>query len=497
MTDGDTAGGGTLTRRGLVRGGAAAASSVWLGGSAASALARRRVRRADVVVIGAGLAGLSAARSLERAGRSVLVLEARRRVGGRTLNHPIGRGRIAEAGGEYVGPTQDHIRALAASVGVGTFATYNQGHNLLHLEGRSEPYPADPGISSNADFLQLVQLAPTFDGLAKQVPAAAPWTAPRAAEWDRQTLAQFAFPQLPNSGARSLLSAATQAVWGAEPHELSLLYVLAYIAGAGNEGTPGSILRLLTTPGGAQESRLIGGSQLVSERVALGLRRRVQLAEPVAGVHQNRHGVRVQSRNLTIDAKAVVVAMSPRLSGQIAYAPRLPALTRGLFAHAPNGHLVKAEAVYDRPFWRASGFSGQAAADLGPCTTTFDNSPPDGSVGVFFGFIGGYQARKFARLSPARRRHAVLANFAVYLGPQARRPVEYFEMDWTRERWTQGCPVAHFPPNVLSHFGPALGRRVGRIHFAGTETADYWAGYMDGAVRSGERVAQELGAPAR
>jgi monoamine oxidase len=148
--------------------------------------------------------------------------------------------------------------------------------------------------------------------------------------------------------------------------------------------------------------------------------------------------------------------------------------------------------VYSAPFWRATGFSGQAVSDVGPCTATFDNSPPDGSYGVFFGFIGGAPARKFARLGKAERRAAALENFARYLGPRARRPLEYVEMDWTRERWTQGCPTGYFGPHALTRYGKALGRAVGRVHFAGTETADYWAGYMDGAVRSGERAAREV-----
>jgi monoamine oxidase len=440
--------------------------------------------------VGGGLAGLSAARELAAAGHSVIVFEARDRVGGRTLNHPIGRGRITEVGGEYVGPTQDRIVALAAAVGIGTFPTYNQGDNILRLGSHEERYAANPGLSSNPDFVAALQLIPFLDGMARHVPPTEPWRAPHAAEWDRLTLAQAANPKLPSPGARSLLATATQAVWGVQPEDLSLLYALAYIAGAGNEQNAGSFLRLVTTAGGAQQNRLLGGSQLVSERVAAALGSRVVLREPVHSIVQDSRGVHVHGRSLTVDAEAVIVAMNPRLTGQINYSPALPMRWRGLFSTAVNGHLIKAEAVYPTPFWRGSGFSGQVVADVGPCTSTFDNSPPDGSYGVFFGFIGGTPARRFARLSQADRRAAALENFARYLGPQARNPLEYVEMDWTRERWTQGCPTGVFAPHMLSRYGKALGRAVGRVHFAGTETADFWAGYMDGAVRSGERAAR-------
>jgi monoamine oxidase len=481
-----------ITRRQAIKAGAAAGGA-WLSANSALAASRRR-RRVEVVIVGAGLAGLSAARRLTASGHSVLVLEARDRVGGRTLNHPIGRGRITEVGGEYVGPTQDRIVALAAAVGIGTFPTYNQGHNILRLHGHDTRYPANPGISSNPDFINALALLPQLDTMAQEVPPAAPWRSGNAEEWDRLTLAEFAYPKLDSSGARSLLATSTQAVWGTQPEELSLLYTLAYIAGAGDAQTPGSMLRLVTTAGGAQQDRLRGGSQLVSERVAAELgAARVALRQPVRSIEHGARSVRVQSVGLTVEADAVIVAMNPRLSGQIAHTPALPSRWRRLFAHAPNGHLIKAEAVYPTPFWRELGFSGQAVADVGPCTSTFDNSPPDGSYGVFFGFIGGEPARRFARLSPAGRRAAALQNFALYLGRRALQPLEYIEMDWTRERWTQGCPTGHFGPHALTRYGSALGQPVGRVHFAGTETADFWAGYMDGAVRSGERAASEVG----
>jgi monoamine oxidase len=202
--------------------------------------------------------------------------------------------------------------------------------------------------------------------------------------------------------------------------------------------------------------------------------------------------VRVVAREVTVDARAVIVAVPPILAGAIRYAPALPPRARALLRSAPPGKLIKVEAVYPRPFWRDAGLTGQAVSDTGPCTTTFDNSPPDGSIGVLFGFAGGDQARRFARRRPSERRAAALENFVAYFGEGAAQPEEYFEKDWSRERWTKGCPTAVFGPRVLSRYGRALGHPVGPIHFAGTETAELWQGYMDGAVRSGERAAREV-----
>jgi monoamine oxidase len=478
-----------LTRRRFLAGAAATTTTVWLGGQASAA--PRRTRRADVAVVGAGLAGLAAARDLAAAGRSVIVLEARGRVGGRTLNAHLGGGRITERGGEFAGPTQDRILALAAAVGVGTFPTYNTGDNLLLLGGTRTRYDA-LGFPSTPDAADFLAGLAKLDELAAQVPADRPWTAARAAELDARTLEAFARETFARPAARDIFAAAVHATWGAEPREMSLLYTAGYVAGAGDEQTPGSALRLFTTGGGAQEQRFVGGSQVISERVADALGRRVRLREPVEHITRTSRGVRVHTSRSTVEARAVIVAVPPALARRIDYSPRLPADTRALFRGAPQGRLIKVEAIYERPFWRDARLTGQIASDAGPADVTFDNSPPDGSLGILVGFVGGDAARRHARRSRAARRTAVLANFATAFGAAARSPEEYHEQDWTRERWTRGCPTAIFGPRVLSRYGRALGRPVGRVHFAGTETGERWAGYMDGAVRSGERAAREV-----
>jgi monoamine oxidase len=480
------------TRRDFLAGAAATGAGALLPVDVAAAR-RRRHRKVDVAIVGGGFAGLTAARQLARAGKEVCVLEARDRVGGRVLNHKVQRGVVAEVGGQYVGPTQDRVLALAKSVGVGTFKTYNEGDNVLFLKGQRSLFAATPGVSPDPDYTTAVSVGINgLDSLAAQVPLDAPWKAPRAAEWDAMNLGQWVDQNLTTAAQRKLWSIASEAVWGAEPSELSLLYVLAYVAGAGNEKTKGSIARLIQTPAGAQESRFIGGSQRIPLLVAKQLGSQVVLRAPVRRIAQGRGRVVVTSDRLVVEAREVIVAVPPVLAARIDFAPALPRAHRQLLKKITPGRLIKWEAVYDTPFWRTQGLSGQSVSEVGPANTTFDNTPPRGTPGILFGFVGGDEARAFARESPAERRRRVLDNFVTAFGDEARNPRNTFEMNWTEERWTRGCPVGHTGQSILRRYGPALRKANGRIHWAGTETATYWNGYMDGAVRSGERAAKEV-----
>jgi monoamine oxidase len=482
-----------LTRRELVGGAAAGAALLAVDSQAALAAParpRRRTRRADVAIVGAGLAGLTAARRLVAAGRSVVVLEARDRVGGRTLNANLGGGHVTELGAQFIGPTHDRIAALAKAVGVATFKTFNAGNNVSVVTGQRVPYAAVPGVPADQDLTNAFLIALKLDELARQVPVAAPWKSKRAAEFDRRTLEDFKVANISNPRGRAAFDLAVRVVWGAEPREMSLLYALAYIAGAGNAKTPGSFVRLITTAGAAQDSRFVGGSQLVSEHVADRLGRRVVLGTPVRRIVQDSDGVRLIASGLTVRAERAIVTVPPVLALDIAFSPALPQSKRRMLRGLKPGLTIKAEAVYARPFWRDAGFSGQMIGD-GPVAGTFDNSPPDGSIGVLMGFVVGDRARRHRGLPAAQQRAEVLEAFATAFGAQAGSPVSYLEKDWTDDRWTKGCPTAHTAPGVLRRFGPALRRATGRVHWAGSETSTFCQGYMDGAVRSGERAADE------
>ena len=449
-----------------------------------------------MAVVGAGYAGLAAAARIAAAGRSVVVLEARDRVGGRVESVPYGDAWL-DVGGQWVGPTQDRMLALAQEHGVATFKTYNDGENVYRRGGgapqryaTSGPLgPIPPEVPGAAEAGAAIV---ALNDMAQRVPRDAPWKAAQAAEWDGQTFETFKHANAASEGGKFLLDVGIEAVFAVEPRDVSLLFVLAYIAQAGNEATPGDFNRLLNTAGGAQESRLTGGAQEIANRIAAGLGTGVVLNAPVTRIEQDGREVRLTAGTKQVVAHRAVAAMSPALTARIAHDPPLPGLRDQLTQRLPMGNVIKCQAVYDRPFWRDRGLTGQAVGDADPVRITFDNTPPGGSPGILLGFIEGHEARVWSERPAEERRKAVLESFAAYFGDEARNARDYVERDWSGELWSRGCYTAVAPPGVLLDYGEHLRRPVGRVHWAGTETATLWQGYMEGAVRSGERAADEV-----
>ncbi|MCU1602654.1 MAG: FAD-dependent oxidoreductase [Frankiales bacterium] len=503
----------TLSRRALLTGAAVASAVPFLEASAATGSLS-----ADVVVVGAGFAGIEAARDLVKFGHDVLLLEARDRVGGRVLNHAIDDRHVIEVGGQWLGPEKDlpdrglsdpanyptddavtgqqQIWNLARDVGVKPYLTYNTGLYVDARGGQVSTYSGRIPTDTPSGAAEAGEAIIAIDKRLATVPLETPWTATHAAEWDAMTVqswmdhgdsyAAWPFKGLSTPDGRQLVELAVQSVWSAEPRDISFLHLLVYCHGAGSLGS------LLNTDKGAQMYRLHGGSQLIAVKAAATLPR-VKLSSPVRRISQSSRGVVVEGDGFSVRARRVVVALPPTLAGRIDYDPIMPAQRDQLTQRIPMGTVIKVQAVYDEPFWRADGLAGQATSDSGLMRITFDNTPPDrGAPGVLMGFIEGSAGRHAIGMTRADRQAAVLQCLTTYFGPKAAKAEQYVEKSWASEEFTRGCYAGYFPPGVWSDFGHALRTPVGRIHWAGTETATVWNGYMDGAVRSGHRVAAEV-----
>lgn len=451
----------------------------------------REQEQADVVVIGAGVSGLTAARRLTHAGHDVVVLEAGDHVGGRTVNLDVADGIITEGGGQWVGPGQDRVLALIDELGLRTFDTFVDGKSIYVRRGRQRQYvgtipPLRPHVL--ADYAQA-QLR--LERMARSVPLEAPWTAKKAREWDATTFGRWVHANTVTEETRLLFTVAFTVTSSEDLHSTSLLQQLFRIAACGGMD------HMVNVTGGAQEARVVGGTQQIAMKMAEDLGDRVVLDSPVSAISYDDQAVLVRSALTQVRAQRVIVAMAPPDVERIRITPDLPVRRAMLQRRWSTGAESKLFAVYDRPFWREQGLNGQAVTDLPVASYVVDNSPPDASVGILLAFLGTAGAGYGLHWSdtvlddPEARRKAFLADLVTIFGPEAGHPRAYLEKSWAHEPWISGC-VGSRPPGLLTQYTDADRRPVGPIHWAGTETAIVNQGYIDGAVSAGERAADEV-----
>jgi monoamine oxidase len=478
-----------ISRRRLLAGAGAGTAALALPAVSAAATPKPATFDVDVAIVGAGLCGLTAARELKRRGLSIHVVEADDRVGGRVWTGAASDGTPLNYGATFIGPGQDQIAALASALGVSTYPTYNTGQNVLYFNGQRSTYTGTVPSVDPAALIEAEKAILQLDQMSKEIDPAAPWDAKHAVEWDGQSFETWKLANTVTPNARKLLDLAIEALFSVQSAEISLLFVLFYIRSAG------SLELLVNTDGGAQERQFSGGSQQIPVKLAAQLgANAVTLASPVRTIRTADGRSTVISDKATVTARRVIVAVPPPMAVRIDYEPGLAARKDQLYQHLPMGSIGKSIAVYDTPFWRAKGLTGQATSDQGPVAATFDISPAGGRPGVMMGFIDGQDARDFSLLSADQRKAACLAQFAVYFGDEARTPREYHDMLWDELPLHRGCPTTSPGPGVLTAFRDALRAADGPIHFASTETATAWSGYMDGAVRAGQAVAADVAA---
>lgn len=441
----------------------------------------------DVLVIGAGLAGLTAARDLLRAGRkSVLVIEARDRVGGRTLNHRLRNGQVRDAGAEWIGPGQTSIEELARELGVGTFPSeyggkmvFRSGRGRFEMDARGTFSLDDPGIAAE------------LEAMARTIDPARPWASPNAAKLDKLSFGAWLQSKHPNDADFISYWAACTLTTGGGLFDYSLLHYLTLVASAG------TVQGVEAMKDGAQERRFHGGSQLLSIRMAEQLGDRVRLRHPVTAIEGwNEPIVRVTAGGRIFRARHVIVAMSPALCDRIAWSPALPPARAELQRRWPaHGSIMKSVSVYPKPFWLDKGLNGQVLKLSGPVIFSFDDSSADKSLGA----IGAFHRLGDTPSDPARAQAAVAQVLADALRDKRfLDPIEFHIHDWGQDPYTLTC-TPPLPPGLLtSGLMPTLMEPMGSVIWAGTEAAERFALFMDGAVRSGHRAAfialQRLGA---
>ena len=440
-----------------------------------------------MAIVGAGFAGLIAARALAWAGSPVVVLEARDRVGGRTFDLTLDDGLVLELGGQWIGPSQTRVHALIDQLGIATSPTFVDGDELtlfedrLHRHAGGLPTDLDPSVTA-----AIVDAFDALEALASTVPIERPWDTPGADRLDGQTMADWLDSAIADPRARAFVQAVVETLYVRVAGEVSVLDFLFHAR------TAGSLAEVIGIEGGAQQDRIVGGPQAVAQRLADELGERVILGAPVRRIVHGEDGVRLETDRGVFEAGRTIVAVSPMLATRIDFEPPLPPLRDGLGQRMPHGSVIKVHVVYPRPFWRAEGLSGISFSTTGAVSFTTDNSAADGSRGVIVGFIEGREARRLGAASAAARQAAAIDSLVRLFGPKAASPDRFVEMDWSAEPWTRGCYSGHMAPGAWTSFGPALRAACGRIHWAGTETATWMSGYIDGAIQSGERAAAEV-----
>lgn len=437
---------------------------------------------ADVIVVGGGLSGMNAARRLTAKGQRVIVLEAREEVGGRTKTVEV-NGHRFDVGGQWTGPGQPRMYALIDELGLTTTPTYAVGKRILDLRGAISTYSGTiPRV--NPWTLIVAQFGIwKIDRLCAQVPKDNPWDCPRAVEWDGMTALDWAKRNLRNESVIAMVNGAVRVIFGMDLANLSFLHFLHYLhSGGGFE-------KLIASHDGQQDRWVAGGAQQLCTRM-VPLAGTVHTSAPVRKITQDANGVQVVSDVGAFRAKRVVVTVPIALADRIQYEPPLPTMRDQMTQRSGMGATIKVLALYQDSFWRNAGLSGESVStDLG--TVTFDDTTPGGQAALLM-FVTGSPARGWSERPAEERRRFVLDTLVRYFGERARTPTHYLENDWAVEPFILGAPIATFPPGTLSAFGPALRAPVGRIHWAGTETALESTGFMEGALESGDRVAAEV-----
>ena len=440
----------------------------------------------DVVIVGAGAAGLTAANELATHGRSVAVFEARDRVGGRLWTDTVD-GAMLEIGGQWVSPDQHALIETIAELGLSTYSRYREGDSVyIGPDGTARRFTGEAFPVAADTERVIAEVTARLDAIVAEIDPGRPWAHEKAAEWDAISLDAWLRAQTDDDEAvRNLAFATGSAMLTKPPHAFSLLQSLLMAASAGSYSN-------LVDEDFILDKRVVGGLQQVPLRLAERLSGNVFLGEAVHTVEQTDSGATVRSSGMTVHARHVVLAVPPVLYTRISFAPALPRLQHQMHQHLSMGFVIKVHAVYDRPFWRDQGLSATAFSPYEVVHEAYDNTNADDERGTLVGFVSDRNADDLFRLDADGRRERILESLSHYYGNEAKRPIVYYESDWAAEEWTRGAYAASFDLGGLHRYGADLRTPVGSIHFACSDMAGAGYQHVDGAIRMGRRAAAEI-----
>lgn len=440
----------------------------------------------DVIIIGAGFSGLAAAKILHSQNLSFSILEARDRIGGRVYTKKFEDGKYLDFGGQWIGPGQDRMYELCSEYRIKYYTTYNEGKHILDFNGRIKKYK---GLIPKLDIFSLINLdllIRKIERMAKGIDSSKPWTHPKAKLWDQMTLLDFLIKNCKTQNCLKVITLALETVFASQPDGVSLLHALFYFKSGRDLNT------LINIKDGAQQHRIEGGMQALGEKIASEFINHILFNHAVREVEKTIGGFCVKGDGFEIQAKKVIMAIPPPLAREIQFIPKLSETKMGLLYQLEMGKVGKCFMVFQTPFWRNEGFSGQVFADENsPFQSIFDSSPKDGEYGVILGFTIADRADDFFRHDKKKREALMSEKLISYFGDQAKNTLFYEDFTMTDEAWSKGCYAALYPKAAWTKFENALSISQNDLIWAGTETSSEWFGYIEGAVRAGERAAHE------